>query len=58
MDFASIEIIEEILQAYKGTLVVVSHDRYFISKLCDKVWMIKNHGIQEYLNESWMSENV
>lgn len=58
LDFTSIEIIEEILQAYKGTLLIVSHDRYFISKLCDKVWLIKNHEIEEYLNKSWMNENV
>ena len=56
LDFSSIEIIEQTLQNYSGTLLVVSHDRYFIQSLCDKVWMIKEGGIKEYLNESWMEE--
>lgn len=56
LDFTSIEIIEQILQEYTGTLLVVSHDRYFIHSLCDKVWMIKNGTMKEYLNESWMEE--
>lgn len=56
LDFSSIEIIEQILQDYSGTLLVVSHDRYFIDSLCDKVWMIKEGTLKEYLNESWMDE--
>lgn len=56
LDFSSIEIIEQILQEYSGTLLVVSHDRYFIDSLCDKVWMIKESTLKEYLNESWMDE--
>lgn len=38
LDFTSIEIIEQTLQEYTGTLLVVSHDRYFIQTLCEKVW--------------------
>lgn len=56
LDVTSIEIIETVLNDYTGTLLVVSHDRYFIQSLCDKVWMIKDGMIKEYLNESWMEE--
>lgn len=56
LDVSSIEIIETVLNSYTGTMLVVSHDRYFIQSLCDKVWMIKSGNIQEYLNESWMEE--
>lgn len=56
LDVSSIEIIETVLNNYTGTLLVVSHDRYFIQSSCNKVWMIKGGNIQEYLNESWMEE--
>lgn len=54
LDFSSIEIIEQILKEYTGTLLLVTHDRYFIRSLCSKVWMIENQGIHEYLNENWL----
>ena len=56
LDFTSIEIIEQTLQEYTGTLLVVSHDRYFIQTLCEKVWLIKAGKIKEYLNDNWLDD--
>ena len=56
LDFTSIEIIEQTLQEYTGTLLVVSHDRYFIQTLCEKVWLIKAGKIKEYLNDDWLDD--
>ena len=49
LDFTSIDIIEENLQAFAGTLLVVSHDRYFIQALCEKVWMLEDQIMKEYI---------
>ncbi|MCH2534677.1 MAG: ABC-F family ATP-binding cassette domain-containing protein [Bdellovibrionales bacterium] len=35
LDIDTIEHLEEILEAFKGLLIIVSHDRYFLSRLCD-----------------------
>ncbi|MCS6773395.1 MAG: ABC-F family ATP-binding cassette domain-containing protein [Thermoflexales bacterium] len=38
LDTAGVEWLEACLQAWEGTLVVVSHDRYFLDEVCDQVW--------------------
>jgi ATP-binding cassette subfamily F protein 3 len=38
----------EALNKYKGTLIIVSHDRYFISKTANKIWNIENGEIKEF----------
>lgn len=38
LDFRTLQWLEEYLQSYKGALVVVSHDRYFLDNLCTKIW--------------------
>lgn len=49
LDFSSIDIIEENLASFDGTLLVISHDRYFIQTLCTKVWRLENHKITEQI---------
>ncbi|MCA1319161.1 ABC-F type ribosomal protection protein [Bacillus tianshenii] len=46
LDLPSRERLEETLESYQGTLLVVSHDRYFIEKLCDKLLLIEDHQIK------------
>ncbi|MBM7621548.1 macrolide transport system ATP-binding/permease protein [Bacillus tianshenii] len=46
LDLPSRERLEETLESYQGTLIVVSHDRYFIEKLCDKLLLIEDHQIK------------
>lgn len=51
LDFSSIEIIEQVLTSYTGTLLVVSHDRYFIKSLCNRIWRIEQGSIIEEWKE-------
>ena len=48
LDIDSIEIIIEALKRYEGTLIFVSHNRYFIEKLANKVWWIEDKDVKEY----------
>ena len=48
LDIDSIEVIIEALKSYEGTLVFVSHNRYFIEKLANKVWWIQDEDVREY----------
>ena len=38
LDFKTLGWLEEYLASYKGALLVVSHDRYFLDRLCGKIW--------------------
>jgi ATP-binding cassette subfamily F protein 3 len=48
LDIHSVELLIEALNKYKGTLILVSHDRYFISKVANKMWEIDNLKIKEF----------
>ncbi|NOT73663.1 MAG: ABC-F family ATP-binding cassette domain-containing protein [Cyclobacteriaceae bacterium] len=48
LDFISENILIQALNQYAGTFVVVSHNRYFISQIANKIWYIDNHQIKEY----------
>ena len=41
------EVLEEALKNYNGTLLFISHDRYFINKVAEKILYIKNKKIIE-----------
>ena len=43
------EQLEQTLAAYSGTMLIVSHDRYFINKLADRVLVLGENGVTEYL---------
>ncbi len=49
LDIPSIQILVESLNAYEGTYILVSHDRFFLEKVANKVWYIEDHQIKEYL---------
>jgi len=51
LDIYSKEILKDALKSYKGTLVVVSHDREFLAGLTDKVVEFKDGSIKEYLGD-------
>jgi ATP-binding cassette subfamily F protein 3 len=55
LDMQSVEMLIDALTKYKGTLIMVSHDRYFISKLANKIWNIENGEIKEFIGdyEEW-----
>lgn len=48
LDIDSREVLEEMLMQFDGTLLIVSHDRYFINKLADRMMVIENSGINLY----------
>ena len=48
LDFISENILIQALQQFKGTFVAVSHNRYFMSQIANKIWYIDNKQIKEY----------
>ena len=48
LDIASREWIEEAVEAYDGTLLFVSHDRYFINRFATRVWELAGETITDY----------
>ena len=51
LDIKSKNVLKKALQAFEGTLVLVSHDRDFLQGLTDKVYEFKDGGIKEYLGD-------
>ncbi len=48
LDILARETLEAALAAYDGTILAVSHDRYFISEIAGRIWEIENSGITDY----------
>lgn len=48
LDILSKENLEEALQSFKGTIIAVSHDRYFLSKIATRIWEFDKGGIADY----------
>ena len=48
LDMQSVEMLIDALNKYKGTLILVSHDRYFISRTANKIWNIEDGKINEF----------
>ncbi|MDY2883064.1 MAG: ABC-F family ATP-binding cassette domain-containing protein [Romboutsia timonensis] len=49
LDIDSKEVLEEALSSYTGTIFTISHDRYFLNTVVDKVLVLDENGITEYL---------
>ena len=48
LDMHSVEMLAEALNKYEGSYILVSHDRYFISKTANKIWEIVDGEIKEF----------
>jgi ATP-binding cassette subfamily F protein 3 len=48
LDMQSVAILIQVLQEYEGTFIIVSHDRYFLSQVANKIWWIDDHHVREY----------
>lgn len=49
LDIPSREALEEAILSYDGTLIVISHDRYFLNKVINKIIELQEDGSTEYL---------
>lgn len=49
LDIDSKEILEEALNIYDGTIISISHDRYFLNSTCNKIFAMSKNSIDEYL---------
>ena len=47
LDIATINILEEYLMSFEGAVIVVSHDRYFVDKITNKLWAFENGNIDQ-----------
>jgi ATP-binding cassette subfamily F protein 3 len=49
LDMRSKDILKDALKKFDGTLILVSHDRYFLDGLVEKIYEFKNHKIYQYI---------
>ncbi len=49
LDIASREALERALEEYDGTLLIVTHDRYLVDRLADRVLYLTGEGVEEYI---------
>jgi ATP-binding cassette subfamily F protein 3 len=59
LDIHSCELLAEALNKYEGTYILVSHDRFFISKTANKIWEIDEGRIKEFKGsyDEWVEWN-
>ncbi len=63
LDIHSVDLLVQSLVKYEGSLILVSHDRYFISRLANKIWEIEDQKIVEFKGsyaewEDWKERRV
>jgi len=63
LDMQSVNILIQALQQYEGSYIVVSHDRYFVESIANKIWFIEDQQIKEYPGTyaeycMWMEDRV
>ena len=49
LDISSRETLEEVLEDYKGTILFVSHDRYLIDRIANRLWVVEDEQLTAYL---------
>jgi ATP-binding cassette subfamily F protein 3 len=59
LDMHSCDLLIDALNKYEGSIILVSHDRYFISKTANKIWEIVDHKVKEFKGgyEEWVAWN-
>lgn len=48
LDFETLMWLEDYLKGYKGAVLIVSHDRYFLNRLCSRIWEISSKRLTVY----------
>ena len=51
LDIPAKEAVEDALAAFEGSILVVSHDRFFLNKVVHKIWAIENGALREFLGD-------
>lgn len=49
LDIASSEVLEQALEDFEGTVLVISHDRYFLDRTVQRLWVLEEGNMKEYL---------
>jgi len=49
LDIASAEVLEDALEEYKGTILIISHDRYFLDRIVNRIVELEDGKLTEYL---------
>ena len=49
LDLPSKEVVVEMLKEFTGTILLVSHDRYILNKVCDTIWEIKDEKLKQHI---------
>ncbi len=59
LDIETLEILEEMLINYQGTILLVSHDREFIDNVATSTIVFAEHGLEEYVGgyEDWLAQS-
>lgn len=57
LDMHSCDLLIDALNKYQGSIILVSHDRYFVAKTANKIWEIVDHEIKEFKGgyEEWVA---
>lgn len=63
LDIQSVNILIQALKQYEGTFIAVSHDRYFLDNVANKIWYIEDKNIKQYPGtyaeyEEWNSKRA
>ena len=59
LDLYAKETLEEALVNYDGTMMTISHDRYFLNKICTKIIELSDHGVELFLgNYDYYTEKI
>lgn len=53
LDIDTLEVLEDYLEQFKGAVIIVSHDRYFLDKTVDNILYLKDNGIIERYNGNY-----
>ncbi len=63
LDIQSVNILIQVLQKFKGSYIIVSHDRFFLAEVANKIWYIENKQLKVYPGtyaeyEEWMEKKA
>jgi ATP-binding cassette subfamily F protein 3 len=48
LDVGAVDALIDAIKAYKGGILIVSHDQHLINETCDQIWYIKNKRLLKF----------